>query len=140
MQTLGGMQLDVDGQPRVMGELVTYKGVLLQDTPNFACIFGYTNAPWTLKADLAAKYVCRLLAHMRDERASVVTPRAPVDERQDESIMGALTSGYVQRGAPVLPKQGRHVPWRVLNNYERDCEMLLKWTVADAALEIQHSL
>jgi cation diffusion facilitator CzcD-associated flavoprotein CzcO len=55
MQTLGGMQLDVDGQPRVMGELVTYKGVLLQDTPNFACIFGYTNAPWTLKADLAAK-------------------------------------------------------------------------------------
>lgn len=140
MQTLGGMQLDVDGQPRVMGELVTYKGVLLQDTPNFACIFGYTNAPWTLKADLAAKYVCRLLAHMRDQRVSVVTPRAPADERQDDSIMGALTSGYVQRGAPVLPKQGRHVPWRVLNNYERDCEMLLKWPVADAALEIQHSL
>jgi cation diffusion facilitator CzcD-associated flavoprotein CzcO len=139
MQTLGGMQLDVDGQPRVMGELVTYKGVLLQDTPNFACIFGYTNAPWTLKADLAAKYVCRLLAHMRDQRVSVVTPRAPADERQDDSIMGALTSGYVQRGAPVLPKQGRHVPWRVLNNYERDCEILLKWPVADGALEIQHS-
>lgn len=140
MQTLGGMQLDVDGQPRVMGELVTYKGVLLQDTPNFACIFGYTNAPWTLKADLAAKYVCRLLAHMRDERISVVTPRAPADERQDDSIMGALTSGYVQRGAPVLPKQGRQVPWRVLNNYERDCEMLLKWPVADDALEMRHTV
>ncbi|MET3652320.1 flavin-containing monooxygenase [Dyella japonica] len=137
MQTLGGMQLQVDDQPRRMGELVTYKGVLLQDTPNFACIFGYTNAPWTLKADLAAKYVCRLLAYMQEQGARVVTPRAPADEGQDESIMGALTSGYVQRGAPVLPKQGRQVPWRVLNNYERDCEMLLKWPVADDALELR---
>ncbi|WP_109123569.1 NAD(P)/FAD-dependent oxidoreductase [Dyella sp. C11] len=136
MQTLGGMQLQVDGQPRVMGELVTYKGVLLQDTPNFACIFGYTNAPWTLKADLAAKYVCRLLAHMREQGAEVVTPRAPADERQDESIMGSLTSGYVQRGAPVLPRQGRGMPWRVLNNYERDCELLLKCPVVDEVLEV----
>jgi monooxygenase len=120
----------------VMGELVTYKGVLLQDTPNFACIFGYTNAPWTLKADLAATYVCRLLSYMHEQGASVVTPRAPVDERQPESIMGTLTSGYVQRGAPVLPKQGRSVPWRVLNNYERDCDLLLKQPVADDALEM----
>ncbi|QNJ99828.1 flavin-containing monooxygenase [Dyella telluris] len=135
MQTLGGMQLDVDGQPRMMGELVTYKGVLLQDTPNFACIFGYTNAPWTLKADLAAAYVCRLLAYMRDHGAAVVTPRAPMGERQDESIMATLTSGYVQRGASVLPKQGRDLPWRVLNNYERDRELLLKQPVQDQALE-----
>jgi len=135
MQTLGGMALDVDGQPRVMGELVTYKGVLLQDTPNFACIFGYTNAPWTLKADLAATYVCRLLAYMRDQGMQVVTPRAPADERRDESIMASLTSGYVQRGAPELPRQGRTVPWRVLNNYERDCDLLLKQPVADEALE-----
>ncbi len=136
MQTLGGMKLRVDGEPRVMGELVTYKGVLLQDTPNFACIFGYTNAPWTLKADLAASYVCRLLTHLQAQGAEVVTPRAPADERQDESIMATLTSGYVQRGAPVLPKQGRHLPWRVLNNYERDCDLLLKQPVADAALEL----
>ena len=135
MQTLGGMKLDVDGKPRVMGDLVTYKGVLLQDTPNFACIFGYTNAPWTLKADLAAKYVCRLLAYMRECDAEVVTPRAPDDERQSDSIMATLTSGYVQRGAPVLPKQGRELPWRVLNNYERDCEILLRQPVADEALE-----
>ncbi|KLD64068.1 flavin-containing monooxygenase [Dyella japonica] len=136
MQTLGGMNLEVDGQPRVMGELITYKSVLLQDTPNFAYIFGYSNAAWTLKADLAAKYVCRLLAHMRESGIEVVTPRAPDDERQAESILGALTSGYVQRGAPVLPKQGRSLPWRVLNNYERDCEMLLKQPVADEALEM----
>lgn len=137
MQTLGGMALDVDGEPRVMGELVTYKGVLLQDTPNFGCIFGYTNAPWTLKADIAARYLCRLLGYMRQRGVAVVTPRAPANERQDDTIMGALTSGYVQRGAPVLPRQGREVPWRVLNNYERDCEMLLKQPVADAALECE---
>ena len=139
MQTLGGMTLQVDGEPRVIGELVTYKGVLLQDTPNFACIFGYTNAPWTLKADIAACYVCRLLDYMREHGVEVVTPRAPAGERQDETIMGALTSGYVQRGAPVLPRQGRAVPWRVLNNYERDCEMLLKQPVADVALELERA-
>jgi monooxygenase len=137
MQTLGGMRLEVDGEPRVMGELVTYKGVLLQDTPNFACIFGYTNAPWTLKADLAARYVCRLLAYMREQGAQVVTPRAPANERQDESIMASLTSGYVQRGAPVLPRQGREAPWRVSNNYEKDCELLLKQPVRDEALELE---
>ncbi len=137
MQTLGGMALDVDGEPRVMGQLMTYKGVLLQDTPNFACIFGYTNAPWTLKADLAAAYVCRLLGHMREHDVAVVTPRAPSSERQDDSIMSALTSGYVQRGAPLLPRQGRSLPWRVLNNYERDCEMLLKQPLDDAALEFE---
>lgn len=135
MQTLGGMTLSVDGAPRVMGELVTYKGVLLQDTPNFACIFGYTNAPWTLKADLAARYVCRLLAYMRGRGVQVVTPRAPGNTREETSIMSSLTSGYVQRGAGHLPRQGRELPWRVLNNYERDCEMLLKWPVADEALE-----
>ena len=137
VQTLGGMNLEVDGQPRVIGDLITYKSVLLQDTPNFAYIFGYSNAAWTLKADLAAKYVCRLLAYMRESGAEVVTPRAPAGERQPESILGALTSGYVQRGAPVLPKQGRELPWLVMNNYERDSEMLLKQPVADGALEIQ---
>lgn len=136
MQTLGGMTLQVDGEPRVMGELMTYKGVLLQDTPNFGCIFGYTNAPWTLKADLAARYLCRLLDYMARHGVQVVTPRAPPGERQDETIMDSLTSGYVQRGAPVLPRQGRDVPWRVLNNYERDCDMLLKQPVEDPALQL----
>ena len=139
MQTLGGMTMQVDGEPRVMSELVTYKGVLLQDTPNFGCVFGYTNAPWTLKADLAAQYLCRLLAWMRQHQVEVVTPRAPPGERREESIMASLSSGYVQRGATVLPRQGREVPWRVLNNYERDCEMLLRQPVEDPALELAAS-
>lgn len=89
-----------------------------------------------MKADLAARYLCRLLGYMEKHDVEAVTPRAPVGERQDETIMGSLTSGYVQRGAPVLPRQGRDVPWRVLNNYERDCEMLLKQPVADVALAL----
>ncbi len=136
MQTLGGMTLQVDDEQRVMGELVTYKGVLLQDTPNFGCVFGYTNAPWTLKADLAAQYLCRLLAWMHQQHVEVVTPRAPPGERQEASIMSSLNSGYVQRGAPVLPRQGRELPWRVSNHYERDCEMLLRQPVEDPALEL----
>src|SRR4029077_15427585 len=64
LQSLGGMALRVDGQPRAVNQLMTYKGVLLQDVPNLAGLFGYVNAPWTVKVDMAASYVCRLLNHM----------------------------------------------------------------------------
>ena len=110
---------------------MTYKGVLLQDVPNMAWIFGYTNAPWTLKADIASGYVCRLLNHMERKGLDVVTARAPSGEMQDETILGS----YIQRGKAVLPRQGRALPWRVLHDYERDRVMLVDEPVDDGALE-----
>lgn len=135
VQVFGGVELSVDGQPRPLGELMTYKGVLLQDVPNMAWIFGYTNAPWTLKADIASGYVCRLLNHMERRGLDVVTARAPSGEMQDETILGSLQSGYIQRGKAVLPRQGRALPWRVLHDYERDRVMLVDEPVDDSALE-----
>ena len=64
MQMLGGATMSIDGVPLVLNQKVTYKAVLVEDVPNAAVVFGYTNASWTLKADLAAEYVCRLLNHM----------------------------------------------------------------------------
>lgn len=134
IQVFGGVHLTVDGEARPIDELMTYKGVVLQDVPNMAWIFGYSNAPWTLKADIASHYVCRLLNHMEREGYDVATARAPDGERQDETIFGALQSGYVRRGRAQLPRQGRDLPWRVLHNYERDRPMLVDEPIEDEAL------
>jgi cation diffusion facilitator CzcD-associated flavoprotein CzcO len=134
LQILGGTELWVDGQRLQAGERMTYKSVLLQDVPNFATVFGYTNISWTLKVDLAADYVCRLLQEMARRGAAVVTPRAPAGEMLDESVMDALSAGYVRRGRAALPKQGRSGPWRVTHAYEQDRAMLAG-PVDDAALQ-----
>jgi cation diffusion facilitator CzcD-associated flavoprotein CzcO len=135
LQSLGGMEVQVDGQPRHASSLMTYKSVLMQDLPNMANLFGYIGAPWTLKVDLAANYICRLLNHMDSRGYDVVTPRALAGEMLDETVMDALQSGYVQRGRSSLPRQGRALPWRVLHDFDTDREMLMKHPIDDAALE-----
>ena len=134
LQSLGGMELRVDGTRRDPDGCVMYKGVLLQDIPNFALMFGYTNASWTLKIDLAADYLCRLLSEMERRGAKAVMPRAPASERQDENILGSLCAGYIQRSKAILPRQGRNPPWRVLHNYEKD-RAIYGWPIDDPALE-----
>ncbi|TJY63281.1 NAD(P)/FAD-dependent oxidoreductase [Sinimarinibacterium sp. CAU 1509] len=138
IQVFGGVDLRVDGQLQKTGELMTYKGTLMQDVPNMAWIIGYTNASWTLKADIASEYFCRLLNFMDQHGYAVATARAPSGEvQQAESIMGSLSSGYVRRGDSVLPRQGRNLPWRVLNNYVRDRPMLLEQPIDDGLLEFK---
>jgi hypothetical protein len=88
---------------------------------------------------MAARYVCRLMKHMDAAGFDMVTAHAPSDEMLDESILGSLQSGYVQRGQGMLPRQGRGLPWRVLHNLEVDREMLLKQAIADPALEFRHA-
>ncbi|PTR24740.1 cation diffusion facilitator CzcD-associated flavoprotein CzcO [Luteibacter sp. OK325] len=136
LQVLGGMTLDVDGIVRDPGELLTYKGVLLDGVPNAAVLFGYINASWTLKVDLAAQYVCRLLQRMDERAVDVVVPRAPPGQVLDVCILDALTSGYVRRGEATLPRQGRDAPWRVSHRYEVDRRVLLEDPVDDAWLEM----
>ena len=96
LQMLGGATLRVDGRDVDPGRTVVYKGVLLSGVPNFALTFGYTNASWTLKADLAATYVCRLLRHMRAHGQAVVTAVDPPSDGLAPLI--DLRSGYVLRG------------------------------------------
>lgn len=135
LEALGGMKLFVDGKQQQSSDRMTYKGVLVQDLPNVGWIFGYVNAPWTLKSDLASSYLCRLFNHMRDNGLEVFTPRAPEGEMQNGTVMDAMQSGYVQRAASSLPRQGRNVPWRVLHSFEQDQVMLLDQPIEDAALE-----
>ncbi|MFI4980484.1 MAG: FAD-containing monooxygenase EthA, partial [Nevskiales bacterium] len=135
IQVLGGTDLRVDQKPRPVSAAMTYKGVLMQDIPNMAWIVGYTNAPWTLKADIASHYICRLLNHMDAKGLAVATPHTSESSLENETIFGSLGSGYVQRASKLLPRQGRELPWRVLHHYERDTEMLVNQPIEDGVLQ-----
>jgi cation diffusion facilitator CzcD-associated flavoprotein CzcO len=137
VQLLGGAHVSVDQVPVRLNHVMTYKGVLVEGVPNLAFVFGYTNASWTLKADIACEYVARLLRHMDQHGYSSVVARGSDAVRGTESVLSSLNSGYVRRGNDALPRQGTESPWRVLNNYLRDAPMLRYRPIDDGVLEFQ---
>lgn len=142
LQMLGGAQASVDGVPVAVGERMTYKAVLVEGIPNMAVMFGYTNASWTLKIDLACDYLLRLFDHMARHRYQTVVAQAHSEtgeqvQRQADTVMGALSAGYIQRAKDVLPKQGDRYPWQVTNNYMSDRIMLKYRSIADEWLNFQ---
>ncbi|GGC53657.1 flavin-containing monooxygenase [Chelatococcus reniformis] len=131
---MGSMEVAVDGQRVDFGQTMAYKGMMFSGVPNFALAMGYVNASWTLKAELSARYVCRLLAHMDAKGFAAATPRwrgAVVDG----PTAFALTSGYIKRAAGLLPKQGDTAPWRVHQNYARDLVAMRLGAIDDGAVE-----
>ena len=133
---LGGMQVIVDERPVDFPATYTYKGMMYSDVPNMLSTFGYINASWTLRADLNAEYVCRLINHMDETGNRQCTPRLR-DEDQDMPVrpwIDGFSSGYVQRVMNILPKQGDHEPWVNAQNYHRDKQMLRKGPIEDGAM------
>ncbi|WP_018565813.1 flavin-containing monooxygenase [Streptomyces sp. PsTaAH-124] len=138
VRLMGGMALTVDGEPVDVKDRVLYKAVLLEGVPNMSLVIGYTNASWTLKADLAADYTARLLAHMRRHGHDIATPVASDGDRSAFSVMGeALTSGYIARADEVMPRQGTRDPWRLWNNYYRDRALLQNSPLDDGPLRFE---
>ena len=119
MQLMGGLQITVDGAPVDPSQTFSYKGMMFSGVPNLASTFGYTNASWTLKADLTSEYVCRLLNHM-DRRG--FTECRPMNDQAELKAAPWLdfSSGYVTRGMAKFPKQGEVAPWKVHQNYALD--------------------
>jgi hypothetical protein len=111
-----------------------YKGVMFEDLPNFGMTFGYTNASWTLKADLTSEYICRLLKLMDKKGVRQVTPRNHDASVHQEEMIG-LASGYIQRAAGKLPKQGNKAPWKLNQNYTLDLMALRFGRMEDGVLE-----
>jgi len=133
LQLLGGMEIGVDGRSVDMADTVGYKGMMFSGLPNMAVTLGYTNASWTLKADLCAEYVCRLLNHMDANGYRVVTPRGPDPSTPTHPFLD-LRSGYVTRSLDALPKQGDRTPWRLHQNYARDILLLRRGPIEDDAI------
>jgi cation diffusion facilitator CzcD-associated flavoprotein CzcO len=136
VQLMGGMEVCVDGAPVALSRAMSYKGMMYSDVPNLTSSFGYTNASWTLKSDLTAEYVCRLLKHMDAGGYSRCTPR-----KRDASIAEQpaidFSSGYIQRAKDVLPKQGSKRPWRLHQNYALDMLEFRFASVDDGTMEFE---
>jgi cation diffusion facilitator CzcD-associated flavoprotein CzcO len=133
LQLFGGARLAVDGRPVQVGEALSYKGMMLAGVPNLALAMGYTNASWTLKAELIARQVCRMLNYMVAHRLDVCVPVHEGEVGQTRPALD-LQSGYIQRAAGQLPRQGTRKPWRIHQSYLRDL-FTLKWApLRDGAL------
>lgn len=134
LQLFGGAQVEVDGAPFNPAESLNYKGMMFSDLPNLSNTMGYTNASWTLKADLIAEYVCRLLKHMDKTGTKICVPR-----QKDPSVFPTpfldMTSGYFQRAVDRLPKQGNKAPWKLFQNYALDMNILRRGRVDDGVME-----
>ena len=118
LQILGGAEVSVDGTPVDLARTFAYRGTMLSGVPNASMTVGYINASWTLRADLVARFVVRLLQHMRDYRLGVAVPVAPEGMRAGPIL--DIASGYVQRSVEAFPKVGDRPPWTLPQNYLRE--------------------
>jgi monooxygenase len=130
---LGGMELVVDGEPVDISKKMAYKGMMLSGVPNCAFTVGYTNASWTLKADLTSEYVCRVLAHMDAHGYRKSVPELS-DPSVEEMPLLDFTSGYVQRSLHEFPKQGSKEPWKLRQNYVLDIRTIRRGAIDDGAM------
>lgn len=137
LQMMGGSDLKVDGKPFNIGNSMNYKGVMFENLPNMAMVFGYTNASWTLKADLSSEYVCRLIKQMDRKGVQQCTPRNHDASVEHEPFV-AMQSGYLQRALGKLPKQGTKAPWKVAMNYARDLMTIRYGRVDDGVMEFSN--
>ena len=133
VQPLGGAKLVVDGKPVKPSDTMIYKGMMYSDVPNLASIFGYTNASWTLKADLVCEYVCRLLNYMDRKGFTKAVPHNS-DPTLTEEPWVNFSSGYIQRALPHQPKQGSKRPWKLYQNYVLDLLTLRHGSLRDKAM------
>jgi len=137
IQILGGIKATIDGQPLNTSQHMLYRGVMVSDVPNMAMIIGYINASWTLKVDIASEYICKLINHMDKNGYDQVIPQGDATELMEDTVMGSLSSGYIARAADVMPKQGKHAPWKVSNNYLADRKELKQASFDDGVLKFE---
>ena len=133
MQLLGGLNPSRNGEAIDPTKAMTYKGLMLSGVPNFAITFGYTNASWTLKADLVSEFVCRVLNHMDAGGFDTVVPEHP-GAGVDELPFMDFTPGYFQRSMHLLPKSGSVAPWRLKQNYFLDLRLIRQGKVDEKSL------
>ena len=133
---LGDVEVVVDGEPVDFSKTWAYKGFAYSGIPNFASLFGYVNASWTLRADLICGYVCRLLNHMREAGSVSCVPelRASDHDMPERPWLDGFSPGYVQRVLPKLPKQGDRAPWLNPQNYFREKKIFRKSKIDDGVM------
>jgi len=132
----GGAELAVDGEPVALPETMAYKGMMLSGIPNFAFTVGYTNASWTLKADLVSAFVCRLLRHMDNRGYDVAVP-VNDDPGLARRPLLDFSAGYVLRSIDQFPRAGDRAPWRLGMSYFHDYVTLRHRPVSDGVMRFR---
>jgi len=122
----------LDGVTQAPNDSFTYKGVMMSGIPNIVAVFGYTNASWTLRADLMTRYVIRLIKHMQDKGLTRVVPIAP--EGMERRPIMDFQAGYLTRVLDEMPCQGDRMPWLNVQNYKHDQTILIEQPLEDDAL------
>lgn len=135
---LAGLDTTVDGRKVEYPETFGYRGIMYSGVPNLASSFGYTNASWTLKADLTCEYVCRVLNHMKETGTDIVIPVLDDPAMEPEKWID-FSSGYFARSLHTFPKQGSKHPWKLYQNYARDILLLRYRQLEDGALQFRKS-
>lgn len=135
LQSFGGADVVVDGQKININEHMLYKGMLLENIPNFLYIFGYSNASWTLKADIVIEHFLRIVRHMDKKGMHKVVAKASHSDTEATHSLSHFSSGYVQRGAHTLPRQGTEKPWIMLDDYLGDAIALKLSPMTDRELK-----
>lgn len=131
----GGADFKIDGKPITISEKFGYKGMMYSGVPNMISVFGYTNASWTLRADLISQYAIRLVSHMKDNGYSRATPIA--SENMSRRPWIDFQAGYLQRVMDKLPSQGDRHPWLNLQDYKTDKKLMLEHPIDDGAIKLQ---
>lgn len=135
----GDADMMVDGSPVKVADRWSYKGSMLEGVPNMVSVFGYTNASWTLRADLIAEFACRLINRMDATGTEIVQPKLrPQDQQmQPRPWLDGFTPGYLQRASHLMPKQGDRQPWINPQNYRKDKKMFRHSSLDDGVLEFR---
>ncbi|MEU4343291.1 NAD(P)/FAD-dependent oxidoreductase [Nocardia sp. NPDC023852] len=124
----GGIVPSVDGRRVDVAEQFVWQGTMITGVPNFAVCIGYTNASWTLRADLTSRLICKVLNHMDRKSYAAVVPE-PQGELDEHPLLD-LASGYIQRSIGDFPRQGDRHPWKVRQNYLLDSVTTLRTDLA----------
>lgn len=131
-----GIAMTVDDEPVVVPQKTIYQGMMLSDVPNLAFTVGYTNASWTLKADLAADFVTRIMKYMKAKGYRQCCPRDNTGDEHNEPMM-TLKSGYVERAASDFPHEGSKAPWKMHQNYILDKLTFKLASLKDGTMEFK---
>ena len=131
----GGIDFQVDGEPLDLASRLAYKALMLSGVPNFFFTLGYTNASWTLKADLVIDYVVRLLQHMGEHGYRIADPEPDPSVRRQPLML--LNSGYIKRSAHLLPSEGDKAPWKLDQNYLVDRRVIQRAPIDDGVLRFK---
>ena len=136
LEMLSTVEFFIDNKSVDISKTVTYKGMMYSGIPNLASTFGYTNASWTLGADLTSEYVCRVINHMKRNNYDVVCPKPNIGIEADPDYLN-LTSGYIKRSLNIFPKQGKKAPWRNNQNYLIDIFQMKYGRIDDGEISFE---